>query len=148
MVRSSPKKRKKERKKKRFYSHSPSLYLDQFDVVCRQHSGEAGPLDASGHPAGVDRVDLDDEVALGEAHLVTVLGLVVVDRTVDSLQFFLEGRNRSGKNDYDIENVFFSDLVIVGEIKKRLDYESFVWAFEVKRTVVQGGHSFPDGILS
>lgn len=62
----------------------PRLYLDQFDVVCRQHSGEAGPLDASGHPAGVDGVDLDDEVALGEANLVTVLGLVVVDGTVDA----------------------------------------------------------------
>lgn len=76
-------KRKKERKNGSV-AHSPSLYLDQFDVVCRQHSGEAGPLDASGHPAGVDRVDLDDEVALGEAHLVTVLGLVVVDCTVDA----------------------------------------------------------------
>lgn len=112
MVRSSPKK-KKERKK-RFYSHSPSLYLDQFDVVCRQHSGEAGPLDASGHPAGVDRVDLDDEVALGEAHLVTVLGLVVVDRTVDALHFFQRGETEAEKMITTLKT-FFSRIWLLWE---------------------------------
>ena len=54
------------------------LYCDRLHIVGRQHSRLAGPVDGAGHPALVDEDGVDDNVAVLEADLIRVLGLVVV----------------------------------------------------------------------
>lgn len=62
------------------------LYNRLLHIVGGQHAGLAGPLHPTGHPAGIDRLHLEDDIALAEAHLVDVLRLVVVDGPIDALQ--------------------------------------------------------------
>jgi hypothetical protein len=64
-------------------------FLDHLllDVVGGQHAGLACALNSSRHPATVNRIHLKDQISLGEAHLVGVLRFVVVDSTIDSLEW-------------------------------------------------------------
>lgn len=55
-------------------------------VVRRQHAGLAGPLHSAVHPALVDGLSVDDDIAIPERDLVVVLSRVVVQRPVDALQ--------------------------------------------------------------
>lgn len=54
------------------------LFLDGLDVVGRQHAGLAGALHCAVHPALVDGLHVDDDVAVLEGDLVAVGGRVVV----------------------------------------------------------------------
>ena len=63
--------------------------VDALDVVGREHAVLAGALHDAGHPALVDGLAVDDDVAVEEAHLVVVPGNVVVHR----LAHHLERRN-------------------------------------------------------
>ena len=55
-------------------------------VIGRQHAGLAGPLHGAVHPALVDGLSVDDDVAVPERDLVVVLSCVVIERPVNSLQ--------------------------------------------------------------
>lgn len=54
-------------------------------IVCRQHPGLAGSLHGAVHPAFIDVLSVDDDVAIPEGHLIMVLSCVVVQRPVDTL---------------------------------------------------------------
>jgi hypothetical protein len=56
------------------------------NVVGWKHSDLSGALDSTRHPTAVDGVHFEDQVTLGEAHLVGVLGFVVVESSVDALE--------------------------------------------------------------
>lgn len=62
------------------------LYNRLLHIVGGQHAGLAGPLHPTGHPARIDRLHLEDDIALAEANLVDVLRLIVVDGPIDALQ--------------------------------------------------------------
>ena len=54
------------------------LRLDGLHVVGGQHAGLAGALHGAVHPALVDGLHVDDDVAVLEGHLVVVRRAVVV----------------------------------------------------------------------
>lgn len=58
-----------------------ALSLDCFNVVGWQHAGLAGTLNSTIHPAFVDGLHVDDDVAVLEGHLVTVGCGVVIHGT-------------------------------------------------------------------
>lgn len=55
-------------------------------VICRQHAGLAGSLHGAVHPALVDGLSVDDDIAVPERDLVVVLSCVVIQRPVNTLQ--------------------------------------------------------------
>lgn len=55
-------------------------------IICRQHAGLPGPLHGAVHPAFVDVLSVDDDVAIPEGNLVVVLSCVVVQGPVNTLQ--------------------------------------------------------------
>lgn len=63
-----------------------TLDLGQLQIVGWQHACLASALHTARHPTSIDALQLVDEVALDEAHLVHVLGLVIVHGTEDALQ--------------------------------------------------------------
>ena len=71
--------------------------LDADNVVGRKHPRLAGALDGSDHPAGVDRVRVDDEVAVLEGDFVVGLSIVAVHRLEDRALREAGGR-RGGVN--------------------------------------------------
>lgn len=62
------------------------LSLDRFNVVGWQHAGLAGALHGTVHPALVDGLHVDDDIAVLEGHLVAVGSGVVVHGTHSFLQ--------------------------------------------------------------
>lgn len=55
-------------------------------IIGWQHARLAGSLHGAVHPALVDRLSVDDDVAVTERNLVMVLSCVVVQRPIDALQ--------------------------------------------------------------
>lgn len=55
-------------------------------VVGRQHPGLPGSLHSAVHPALIDGLSVDDDIAVPEGHLVVVLSCVVVERSVNALK--------------------------------------------------------------
>ncbi len=66
----------------------PSLppLVATFHIICRQHAGLAGSLHGAIHPALVDGLSVDDDVAVPERNLVMVLSCVVVQCPINTLK--------------------------------------------------------------
>lgn len=71
-----------------YISVAPStpLLVATLHVVRRQHARLAGSLHGAVHPAFVDWLSVDDDITVPERNLVMVLGCVVVQRSVNTLQ--------------------------------------------------------------
>ncbi|KAG7231371.1 hypothetical protein INR49_012211, partial [Caranx melampygus] len=54
--------------------------LATLHIVCWQHARLAGPLHGAIHPALIDGLSVNDDVAVPERHLVVVLSCVVIER--------------------------------------------------------------------
>lgn len=65
-------------------SLAPPPLVATLHIVCRQHAGLPGSLHRAVHPAFVDGLSVDDDVAVPERDLVVVLGCVVVQRPVNT----------------------------------------------------------------